>query len=292
DNINHLLSWRLAGGETCFLGDADGLIVRPDFFAAVAAEIRSLFPTISRFTIYGRTATAARRKNADELAAFSGAGLDRVHFGLESGCDEVLEFVRKGETRQDHLKGCLKTKEAGISCSVYVMPGLGGKQWSAAHARDTAALLSEIAPDYIRLRTLEIFPQTPLAKARDRGAFTELEEEEVVREIKSLVDNIDAEAMLLSDSAANLLDISGRLPQDREKMQNTIENYLALSEREKALFSLRARIRAFEGQYGGLSEELHQELSAWITDGALDVSKIPTDEARALTRRIRARLMP
>ncbi|MEN6489391.1 MAG: hypothetical protein ABFD66_11015, partial [Smithella sp.] len=90
DNLTHLLTWRMIGGKTCFLGDADGLILKPEFMTTVLIEIKTRFPSIERFTIYGRTKTAATQRSLADLQAMASAGLNRVHFGIESGSDNVL----------------------------------------------------------------------------------------------------------------------------------------------------------------------------------------------------------
>lgn len=292
DSLDHILSWRMNGGKTCFLGDADSLIVAPDFMAQAIEGIRGAFPSIERFTVYGRTRSAARLRTVDELRAYREAGLDRVHFGLESGCDEVLRFVSKGETRNDHIEGCLKTIETGLSCSVYVMPGLGGKEWSERHAHETAALLSNINPDFIRVRSLQVFPQTPLAEEVARGGFTEASEEEVVKEIRILVEETDAQAEFLSDSATNLLDIFGRLPEDRDRMLETVDRYLALDKRDRVIYGFESRLRSFMGQYGGLTKDISAALSPFLKGDSLDFSRTPDREIEDVTRLIRSRLMP
>ncbi|MGM0454379.1 MAG: radical SAM protein [Thermodesulfobacteriota bacterium] len=292
DCIEHLLSFRLTGGRTCFLGDADGLIVAPAMMESVIAEIGKHFPAIDRFTVYGRTATAARRRSANELERLQAAGVNRVHFGIESGSDAVLDRVNKGETAADHVAGCRKTIDAGLSCSTYVMPGLGGKELSERHACETADVLTRIAPDYIRIRSLQIFPQTPLAAARDAGEFVEVDETGMVEEIRTLVENIDAPTEIFSDSASNLLNINGRLPNHRRMMLYQIDQFLDLSEREKRLFSLRARLRAFEGQYGGISKDIYDELKPYLKNGGLDAASVPDEAADAMIARIKSKLMP
>lgn len=292
DSVNHLLFWRLAGQKNCFLGDADSLILKPPFIQTAISEIKKHFPSIQTFTVYGRTATAARVRSLEDLRQFRESGLNRVHFGIESGCDRVLKFMNKGETRTDHINGCRKTKSAGLSCSVYVMPGLGGKKMSASHATETASVLSEIQPDYIRLRSLEIFPQTPLAEARDNGDFDEAGEDEVAREIRTLVEEIQGNTTIVSDSASNLLDVNGRLPEDRKAMLARIDDYLNMPERERRIFSLHSRLNAFEGQYGGLSEDIYNALSPYVKGGQLEFQQISNDAAERITRQIRAKLMP
>ena len=255
-------------------------------------HIKMNFPSIQRFTVYGRTGSAARLRKLKELKAYRRAGLDRVHFGLESGSDTVLKFVNKGVTRDEHIEAGLKTREAGLSCSVYVMPGLGGMKWTEDHAHDTADVLTKISPDYIRLRTLQIFPQTPLHEAQHTGAFTEASEEQVIKEIKIMVEEIDADTEIMSDSASNLLNINGRIPHERDAMLKEIGGYLALSKREKLIFSLHSRVRSFTGQYGGLPEDIALALAPFIKDGMLDVSHMADHEIENITKIVRAKLMP
>jgi hypothetical protein len=291
DSVAHVLNWRLNGGQTCFLGDADSLILKPDFLGAVIGEVKNRFPAIRRCTVYGRTATAARLRTLSDFKLMKKFGLNRVHFGIESGADAVLSMVQKGETKEDHIQGCLKTKEAGLSCSVYVMPGLGGQKFSDIHAHETAKAISAISPDFVRLRSLQIFPKTPLAHARDCGDFVEADEAQVVKEIRVMVSEIDAETTFMSDSASNLLNINGQLPRDRNAMLHVIDAYLDLSPRQKEMFSLESRIYAFQSQYGMLSEDLYKELIPYVSGGRLDVAAIPEDQTRRLIHMIRAKLM-
>jgi radical SAM superfamily enzyme YgiQ (UPF0313 family) len=292
DSLSHVLTWRMAGGKTCFMGDADSLILKPEFMTEILDEIKENFPSIHRFTVYGRTRTAARVRKLEELKAYREAGLDRVHFGLESGSNTVLKFMNKGVTKEEQIEAGLKTREAGLSCSVYVMPGLGGVRWSEEHAYDTAEVLTNISPDYVRLRTLQVFPQTPLDEARLNGEFIEADEEQVVREIRIMVEEIETETEILSDSASNLLSVNGRLPDDRAVMLGEIDQYLALSKRDKLLFSFESRLRSFMGQYGGPSEDISQALGPYQKRGRIDVSSASDKEIEDIIKLIRSKLMP
>jgi len=292
DCMNHILNWRIHGGATCFLGDADSLNLKPGFVSRIIGTVQENFPGISRFTVYGRTSSAARMRTVKDLRELYRAGLDRVHFGLESGSDKVLSRVHKGVTAEDHVAGCLKTKEAGLSCSVYVMPGLGGADCSLEHAHDTARVLTRIAPDYIRLRSLEIFPMTGLADAVQNGSFTEATEEQVVREIRTLVEETDADTELLSDSATNLLNINGRLPVDRKRILAEIDDYLSLGTREKLEYSLHARLQSFIGQYGEPSEDIITALMPYLRNSRLDLEKAGNQVLNEIITMIRMKLMP
>ncbi len=291
DSVYHLLAWRMNGAQTCFLGDSDALFLSSDFFAEAISYIKEMFPTLNRFTVYGRTQSAVKREQ-EEIKAFRKAGLDRIHFGVESGNDTVLKFMKKGASGAEHVVACQKTREAGISPSVYIMPGLGGAQWSTEHAVDTARVLTEARPDYVRLRSLEIFPGTGLAEAVAKGEFMEASEEQVVREIRILVENIKTDMVIVSDSASNLLDVSGRLPEDRAKMLKVIDEYLVLSPKGKLAFSLSSRLRSFIGQYGGLTQDIMAALQPYIQGDQVNVSGASEEEIGTIIRLIRSKLMP
>ena len=292
DSVEHLVTWRMGGSRTCFLGDADSLIHKPAFMQEVVDHIRIHFPSLERFTIYGRTRTASRNRSLKELKGFAKAGISRVHFGLESGSDTVLKMVNKGETSEDHVRGGLKTREAGLSCSVYVMPGLGGMEYSEEHARETARVISEIRPDFVRLRTLEIFPGTPIDEARQRKEFTECPEEMVAGELRIMVEEIDADTEIMSDSATNLLNVSGTLPRDRKNMLAEIDTYLELPRRAKREFSLKARLQSFMGQYGEVTDDILEKTGPYLEGRSLQVENIPDRQLEEITRLIRGKLMP
>lgn len=292
DCLNHIAAWRLSGGKTCFLGDADSLILKPDFVSEVLSNIRQNFPTITRFTIYGRTRTAARVRSIEDLKAFKNAGIDRVHFGIESGSATVLKLMNKGETPEDHVKGAQKAAEAGLSCSFYVMPGLGGRDLSEEHAVESARVINEAKPDYVRLRTLEVFEGTPLYEMRRKGNFFEADDDVIAIEIKRMIEAIRVPVKILSDSATNLLPVFGRLPEERDTMLAVINDYLSKDQRSRLEYSLQSRIQSFLGQYGGLSREVMDVIRPVIWGNQLYCGGVSDEQLKEMTAFVKSRLMP
>ena len=172
------------------------------------------------------------------------------------------------------------------------MPGLGGVQLSEDHAHYTADVINAIRPDFVRLRTLEIFPGTPLDEKRKDGSFIELSEDAVVREIRLLVSGITVETELTSDSAVNLLSVNGRLPHDRDRLLAIIDRYLALPPMEKIRYSLQARVESFYGQYGCITDDIGSSLQPLVDNGILFVNNSNREDAIAAIRLIRGKLMP
>ena len=204
-----VLNWLNLGGKTAFLQDADTLIMRtPDLFDAIK-YLKETFPSIDRITSYARSKTAFN-KSLDELKSLKKAGLSRLHVGLETGDDELLKKVHKGVTAEQQIKAGTKIIKAGIELSTYIMPGIGGKDFTQQNAENTAQVLNAINPDYIRTRPLAPRPETPLAKEYLEGKFIFLSPHELLREIKLLVEKLTVSSKLCFDHALNPCIKSGR----------------------------------------------------------------------------------
>ena len=263
-NLHNVANWLNTGARTVFLQDADALIMRTGDLLEVLAYLKTVFPTVTRVTAYARS-QSCYRKSLEELTQLRQAGLLRLHVGLESGCDAVLKRMKKGVSSLKQVEGGQKVVAAGISLCEYLMPGLGGREFSERHALDSAAVLSAINPAYIRLRTLALRAKSPLLAQSREGLFTELSEDEVVAEIALLVANLHCSSYLVSDQMSNLLyGVEGQLPQDKEKILEVIDAYLRKPEPERMVLRLRQRQRSFLAVYGSLPEDLEEQVEqAW-----------------------------
>jgi radical SAM superfamily enzyme YgiQ (UPF0313 family) len=244
--VCHVASWLATGGKTAFLQDSNTLIMRTRELIQVVTFLRETFPSLNRVTTYARSHTAARR-SLTELKELKNAGLDRIHIGLETGYDPLLAYMEKGCTAENHIAAGRKVKEAGISLCEYVMPGLGGKKMSEEHAQETARVLNEINPDYIRLRSLHISPAMPLWTRLQDGDFEPQREDEVVEEIMIFIENLQITSYLKSDHILNLLmEVQGKMPDDKEKCLNIISKYLSLPDEERLNFKVGRRAGLYD----------------------------------------------
>ena len=110
-----------------FLADGDALILGMDRLVPILEEIRRLFPECERIGIYA-TSKSIRNKTDEDLRRLYDLGLKIVYMGLESGDDEVLLAIRKGERAEDIVNAGQKLMASGIELSVTVISGLGGKK--------------------------------------------------------------------------------------------------------------------------------------------------------------------
>ena len=234
--------WLYAGGTSAFLQDANTLIMRTNELVEVIKFLKQTLPTITRVTSYGRSKTAAKKK-LEELIQLQQAGLSRLHIGLESGYDPLLQYMDKGVTAADHIVGGRKIVESGISLCEYVVLGLGGRKMWREHAIETAKVLNQIDADFIRVRTLTIKQGMPLYEEIENGNFIRATDEEIVEEERLLIEHLDCHSYFVSDHITNLLqEVEGKLPEDKEKMLASIAKFQSLSPEERANFRVGRRV--------------------------------------------------
>jgi hypothetical protein len=246
ESFRNVALWLLGGGENIFLQDANGLILKTADLGQVLVNLKTSFPRAKRITSYARSHTALKKKPV-ELLQLRQAGLSRLHIGLESGYDPILQFMNKGETAEMHIQAGRKVVESGISLSEYVILGLGGKDFSIPHARYTAEALNEIDPEFIRMRTLTVNNQVPLSLDIKNGNFIRATDEEIIREERLFIEKLNVNSNLISDHVSNLLpEIDGKLPQDKDKFIAILDRFESLNISEKANFMVGRRVGLYK----------------------------------------------
>ena len=229
--------------QSVFLQDADSLLLPTSDLLEILHYVKEKFPGIKRVTSYARARTL-KRKTVEELKDLKEAGLNRIHVGMESGSKTVLKLIKKGLTQEDIVEGGKRVTEAGISLSEYIMPGIGGKALSEKHARETARLLNLVQPDFIRVRTFAMHPESPMQKMVQEGTFVPMTDEEIVAEIRLLVSCLNEMHSYFScaDFSLNLLmQVDGYLDEKKAWMLSELDRYFALTKTEKQIYSLLRR---------------------------------------------------
>ncbi|MBS3779235.1 MAG: radical SAM protein, partial [Desulfovermiculus sp.] len=244
-----LLSWLVSGGGTAFLQDANTMIMKTQDLVEALQHLRRKFPSIKRVTTYARSGTIAR-KTPEELQSIRDAGLDRLHIGLESGDDELLKRIHKGADSEVHIKGGRKAVEAGFQVSEYWMPGLGGEDRWESHARETARVLNQINPHYIRSRPFRPLPGTPMYEEYQEGTLRLLTPAEQLQELRLTMQNLEVTSRVCFDHMANywrgrsggLLfthDYEGyKFPEQKEHVLALIEDGLQYGQKEPSFLGL------------------------------------------------------
>jgi hypothetical protein len=232
-----IAAWLYYRTDACFLQDADNLIMKTKDLVAVLRFLKEQFPEIKRVTTYSRSRTVIR-KSIESLKQIRKAGLDRVHIGLESGYDPLLKLMKKGVSGAQHIEAGKRLLAAGMEVSEYVMPGLGGQEMWREHAVETARVLNQINPHFIRLRSLRVPPHVPLYAQLEDGSFTMQTDDMLAEEIRVFIQTLNGiTSTVTSDHIMNLLEeVSGQMPDDKEKMLAVIQSYQDLSDNDRLIY--------------------------------------------------------
>ena len=206
-----------------FLCDGDAMCLATGKLLPILQAIRELFPECERVGIYAR-AKDILRKSGDELAELAAGGLGICYIGAESGSEEVLRQICKGETAAELIAAVHKVEEAGIQASVTFISGLGGRERMEEHAVATGRMIGEMNASYTGLLTLMLDPIAPLWQDVQEGRFQLLSARDVLQETWLMLDNTREarHTVFRSNHASNYLSLRGNLPEDRERMMTQL----------------------------------------------------------------------
>ena len=200
-----------------FLADGDALVLPPRRLLAVLEAIGRYLPHVRRVSSYCLPRNLAKKSVAD-LEALAGAGLTLAYVGAESGDDEVLARVGKGETFESTRAALEKLGQAGIRRSVMILNGLGGRALSRQHAENSARLANAVQPEF--LATLVV--SFPAGEGRFRAAFPAwepLDPRQLFEEMEAFLGGLElSRTVFRSDHASNWLTLKGTLGADKERL--------------------------------------------------------------------------
>ncbi|NWH04434.1 radical SAM protein [Desulfobacter latus] len=245
--FNNAVKWYAAGMPSIFLQDANPLIMKPRDLFFILRHVKDCFPQIESIATYARSSTILQLPDGT-LEQLHKLGLNRVHVGLESGSNLVLNRMRKGVDRFGHIEAGKRIRQAGIEFYAYVMPGLGGVDLSIEHALETAEVLNAINPDVIKIRTLGISPSTELAHWQLRGMFEKPGDAMIATEVRLMLETLDnIQSRIKSDHILNLFEtLSGQMPHDKEKMIEIIDRFFDLAPKDRILYQIGRRMGFFK----------------------------------------------
>lgn len=213
-----------SGVRRIFLADGDALGLPTEDLLIILADLYRYFPTLERVGIYA-TPQNFLEKDLEEIKQLPQAGLQIVYFGIESGADSVLKAVKKGVTAAEMIAAGQKAMQSGFILSTTVVLGLGGKEESHHHAKETARVVSAINPQYLSALTLMLNKHTPLQKKVDKGEFTLLNSQEVLEELGVLISCLETtQCIFRSNHASNYLPLKGVLSKDKDALLSLIKN--------------------------------------------------------------------
>jgi radical SAM superfamily enzyme YgiQ (UPF0313 family) len=209
--------------DRLFLMDGDVMVIPQKRLVWILEKIREMLPWVKRVGVYANS-KSVKMKSDEDLRQLKELGLGIVYYGVESGDDVVLEKICKGGDHAKLVEQGRRVIEAGMKISVTVLLGIGGRERSLEHARETGRLLTEMDPDYVGALTVMVIPGTPLADEMDQGRFTLMEPPEILQELREMIAHTDlSKGMFFSNHASNYLPIKVRYPDGKDKALEVID---------------------------------------------------------------------
>ncbi len=205
-----------------FLADGDAMTLSTRRLQQILQLINDYFPEVQRVSSYCLPRNL-KNKTIEELASLRNMGLSLMYVGCESGDDELLERVQKGETFATSLSALTKIKKAGMKSSVMILNGLGGPELSHQHAVNSARLMNAAQPDYLSTLVVEFPMGSERFEAGFDGRWRKLDKLELFREMETLLSKLELDNTIFrSDHASNYLVLKGLLGKDKDKLLTTV----------------------------------------------------------------------
>ncbi len=236
DTLGAVVNWILCGAKRVFLQDADALIMKTPELVETIRHLKKTFPSVTTVSSYGRAKTC-QHKHPEELAELHDAGLTWCYVGLESGCDDVLSFMKKGVTHKEHIEGGRAVMRSGISMAAFVMPGLAGgvEDRSRCHIVDTLSVLNEIKPSEVRVRSLAVQENSLLYERWRAGEFVPPGDDLMIDELRALIEGLTFDCTFETLQMTNpLFTVKGTFSKIKGNMCAAIDAYQEMSEFDRA----------------------------------------------------------
>ena len=210
-----------------FLADGDAMTLSVRRLHEIMDLLNRWLPHQPRVSAYCLPRNL-RNKSTEDLRELRKKGLSLLYVGCESGDDELLELIEKGENFDSSLSALQKMKEAGIKSSVMVLNGLGGPELSERHAINSARLMNAAQPDYLSTLVVELPPGAERFSENFAGRWRKLGKTELFVEMETFLTHLELKNTIFrSDHASNYLILKGILGKDKHQLLTTVQTAIS-----------------------------------------------------------------
>lgn len=274
--------------RSCFLQDGDSFVMKTGELLEILDFLKQHFPSLKKVSSYGRSQTMIR-KSPGEMEAICDAGLNLLYCGMESGADTVLKKIKKGVTSADHIKAAQMARQAGMEISQFIILGLGGKALWQEHATETARVLNEINPEFIRVLTIGVKEGSGLEKQLQEGIFQLQTEKNLIEEQRLLIESLDGvTSYYVNHHGVDLLmEARGQMPGDKPKLLAIMDRYLSLSEEDRLNYTLGKRL----GHYRKMDDMQNENMEMLVQGKVREILKAFPGQFDEICHQLRARVV-
>ncbi len=141
-SIKENLGEGIKARKAVFLGDPGALDVDQKELLKILDRLKSEFglPVFAAFDIF----TPPKRKNMISYQDLKSHGLDRIFVFIQSGSYKVIKLFNEKINVTETLNIVNNIKDHGISVSIVVLAGMGGKKFDNDHVEGSANIISQM----------------------------------------------------------------------------------------------------------------------------------------------------
>ncbi len=212
--------------EVCFLGDGNAFHNSTERLIRIIKYLKENIKSIKKIRM-DSTITDIKNKSDEELQMLSNIGVEVLYIGIESGLDDVLEFMNKEHKTSDEAMTEIKRlQKYNINYSAHIMAGVSGKGRGIENAKALSKFFNETKPVSITNFTMFTSRKQKLYKDVVDGKFQIASEIESLNEAKELINGIDVDTYIDSFHDYIPFRVKGHLPYDKEKLINQIDDMI------------------------------------------------------------------
>ena len=139
-----------------------------DTFTWNPAWLKDFCRLAKPLNIRWKCSTRVNLIDGDKLAMMKDAGCVFINYGVESGSQRILDFMRKGITVRQIEKAFEQTHKAGILCHAFIIVGTPTETKNDLDA--TLELVKKIHPDGLQISIMTPMPGTDMEKyCKEKG---------------------------------------------------------------------------------------------------------------------------
>ncbi len=210
-----------------FLADGNAMVLSYDKLMRIIDKLNNVFPKLTRISAYALPKDLSS-KSTHELKSLSDSGLKLLYTGIETGDNELLKIINKGETYNSTVDSLIKARNSGLKLSVMILNGLGGNNYTEQHALNSANAVNDISPEYLSTLVLSFPYGIDHYKKKFNGSFVEMDQMQLIAEMGQFLNKLDLENTIFrSDHASNYLILKGILNRDKKKLLSNISDVLS-----------------------------------------------------------------
>jgi len=190
------LSWNYMVDKTRkgFIGDGNALAIPQSHLFRLLDYMGERFnfsekvderPRLRGLSLFAHGRTASR-KPPEFFRGLKARHVDEIYIGIESGSDNLLEFVKKGCSTREIVRAFQNVKAGGIKAYGIIMIGLGEREFAEEHRAETGSLISRLPLDHLFLSNRIAFEGTRYARDVEEGRLTMMSDVELLQQRETI----------------------------------------------------------------------------------------------------------